>query len=156
MKKTPCTIQGVGIRYGLYLMSGLILYFLLMKLLGLEGNLKLRYFNIVILILAIVSALHYYKTHCGEMMAYFKGIAVGVLTSMVGAVTFALFMALYLGVFDPAFLQSIQDQWPGYSNYINPFTMAFIIILEGVISGYLTTFITLQYMKSTHYEYPTE
>lgn len=156
MEKKTCTIEKVGIKYGLFLAGGLVAYFLLMKLLGLEDILELRFLNIFILIAAVVGAIKFYKKNCSTLMTYFKGIGVGVFTSMVGAVIFALFMGLYLGILDPSFLENIKSEWSAYAAHINPFTISFIIVLEGTISGFFTTFIAMQYYKLSHAENPTE
>ena len=156
MKTEACSIEKIGLRYGAYLAGGLIAYFLLMKLLGFERIMGLRFLDLFIQIAAVVTAIQYYKRHCGALMSYFKGMAVGILTSMIGAVVFAVFMGLYLGFLDTPFLEYIRSQWSGYDNYINPFSLAFVILLEGTISGFFTTFISMQYMKLTHAENPTE
>lgn len=156
MKKGTCSIEKVGLRYGAYLAGGLIAYFLLMKLLGFERVMELRFLNLFILIGAVVSAIKFYKDNCSTLMTYFKGMGVGILTSMIGAVIFALFMGIYLGVFDQQFLQYIREEWSSYATHINPFTLSFIIVLEGTISGFFTTFISMQYMKLSHAENPTE
>lgn len=156
MKKESCSIEKVGIRYGLYLAGGLIFYFLIMKLLGLEKIMELRFLNLFILIAAVVTAIQYYKRNCVNLMSYFKGMGVGILTSMIGAAVFAIFMGFYLGVLDRSFLEYIKGEWSGYDNHINPFSLSFIILLEGAISGFFTTFISMQYLKLSHAENPTE
>lgn len=156
MDKNAITVEKVGIKYGLFLAGGLIGYFLFMKLFGLEDILELRFLNVIILVLAVVGALKFYKKNSDALMTYFKGIGVGVLTSMVGALIFALFMGIYLGFIDPVFLDSIKNEWSSYTAHINPFTISFIIVLEGTISGFFTTFIAMQYFKVTHAENPTE
>jgi len=156
MDNKNCTVEKVGIRYGLFLAGGLIAYFLLMQLLGLADILELRFLNLFILIAAVVGALKYYKKHSNHLMTYFKGIGVGVFTSMVGAVIFALFMGVYLGVIAPGFYETIRSEAPTYASQITPVTVSFVILLEGVISGFMTTFIAMQWYKVPHGENPTE
>ncbi len=156
MENRTCSVEKVGFRYGLFLAGGLIGYFLLMQLLGLADILELRFLNLFILIAAVVGALKYYKKHCNTMMTYFKGMGVGIFTSMVGAVIFAFFMGVYLGVVAPGFYETIRNEWPAYATQLSPVTISFVVLLEGAISGFMTTFIAMQWYKVPHGENPTE
>ncbi len=156
MQNNSCTVEKVGFKYGLFLAGGLIAYFLFMQLLGLADILELRFLNLFILIAAVVGALKYYKKHCDNPMTYFKGMGVGIFTSMIGAVIFAFFMGVYLGIVAPNFYETIRSEWPDYASQITPVTISFVVLLEGAISGFMTTFIAMQWYKVPHGENPTE
>lgn len=156
MAEKKITIESLGIKYGLYLFGGLVAYFLIMKLFGLHEVVELRFFNFVILIAAVYSALKYFKKKSGSVLTYFRGIGIGVLTSFVGVIPFAIFIGFYLGFMDQELMQTIKSDQAAYITYINPFSLSFVIALEGMISGFFTTFILMQYLKTSHLENPTE
>lgn len=156
MPEKKLTIESSGIRYGIYLFVSLVAFFLLMKLLGLAEIVGLRYFNFLILLVVLYLALSEYKKKSNGVMTYFRGLGLGVVTSLVGAIPFAVFIGIYLGVLDPGLMETIRDQWSAYATYINPFSLSFVVALEGAISGFLTSYVLLQYLRTSHMENPTE
>lgn len=156
MPEKKITIENVGIRYGLYLLAGLITFFLLMGLVGLQGMIELRFLNFIILFVVVYLALTYYKKKNNNILTYFRGLGLGVFISLVGAIPFAIFIGFYLGVLNQELMETIKNEWSAYATYINPFSISFVIALEGAISGFFTAFILMQYLKNSHMENPTE
>ncbi len=71
------------------------------------------------------------------------------LTSIVGAVTFAMFVLLYVTAISPELMMEIKSQEP-FGDYLNPFLVAFTIALEGVASGMFVSYGLLQYFRPNH------
>lgn len=132
--------------YGLRLAAGLILYFILMKALGLAHHVELRLLNLVILIAGIYFALKKFKTTHQDHLNYFRALITGVATAAVGSLIFALFLFFYMKV-DSAMMQSIIDGEP-MGRYLNPYMASFIVALEGVFSGLLVTFVLINYVHT--------
>jgi len=147
VEKVPYSIESISIRYGLYTTGVLIAYFLIMKLLGLVHVVELRAMNLVILVGGILLALRYFKKK-NEVIVYLQGIGLGLLTSAVAVVTFALFVFIYLQI-DIDFLVLIKQK-ESFGEYLNPYILAFVVALEGTASGFIATFVIMQYLKRQH------
>ena len=132
--------------YGLKIAGGLILYFLIMKFSGLSHHVELRLLNLVILTVGIYAALKKFKQTHTDNLNYFRGLIMGVATASVGSVIFGLFLFIYMR-FDTAMMDFIKETEP-MGRYLNPYITAFIVVLEGVFSGLLVTFVLLNWVNT--------
>jgi len=139
------SLENVAIKYGLYTAIGLIAYFLVMKIVGLVHIIELRTLNFLILVAGIIKATRFYRDHHQEQMTYLKGFGIGILTSGVAVIPFALFIFIYLQL-DVELLNYIIEG-DTYGQHLNPYMLSFIIAFEGLFSGLILTFIIMQYMK---------
>jgi len=142
-------IEKLAIRYGVLMAMALAGFFLLMKAFGLEHNLELRTLNIIILFSFVLMAIKKYKKIKDYKLAYFKGFGLGILTSAVGVVVFATLVTLYVTVISPDFMGVIKQREP-FGDFLNPALIAFTITIEGMASGFLSTFALLQYYRPNH------
>ncbi|MEM9831483.1 MAG: DUF4199 domain-containing protein [Bacteroidota bacterium] len=140
------TIERLSIRYGILMALALAGFFFFMKALGLEHNLELRAFNLFILVSFVLMAVRHYKQRKGSNLSYLKGLGLGILTTLVGTISFAIMVVLYVTVIDPAFMDVIKNQEP-FGNFLNPFLVGFTIIIEGVASGCLASYSIMQFFK---------
>jgi len=147
LNATGSSVEALAIRYGLYTTAGLIAYFLLMKLLGLVLVVELRALNLLFLLTGIILALRAFKRQHGTV-EYLQGIGLGLMTSAIGVVTFALFVFVYLQM-DPVLMESIVEK-ESFGEYLNPYILAFVVALEGTASGFIATFVIMQYLKRSH------
>ena len=147
MENHKYTFENIAIRYGLMTTVWLIAYFLIMKLVGLVHILELRTLNFVFLVGGIYLAIRRYKKH-NDSTTYLQGIGIGLLTSAVAVLPFALFIFIYLQL-DQGLLNYIieQDQ---FGQHLNSYILSFIVAFEGFFSGMILTFIIMQYMKRSH------
>src|SRR5580698_5834226 len=132
--------------YGIKIAGGLILYFLLMKLLGLSHHVELRLLNLLIQVAGVYYALKRFKATHGAHINYFRALITGVATAAIGSILFALFLFAYMKI-DVAMMQSIIDNEP-MGRYLNAYMAAFIVALEGVFSGMLVTFVLINYVAT--------
>jgi hypothetical protein len=147
MERSNNRVERIGIRYGLWVAAGLILFFLFMKLIGLVHNLELRFLNILILAAGVIAAIRELKnTSNKRYLSYMKGVGCGLITTGVGVILFAVFLVFYLGFIDTAFMAEIKQK-EAFGDILNPVTVAITIIMEGGFSGVILTFATMQYMK---------
>lgn len=133
--------------YGLKIGTGLIVFFLLMKFTGLLQHVELRALNLVILVAGIFYALKKFKNSHEDHLNYFRGLVVGVATAAIGAITFTVFLFVYLSFLDPDMMQYLVDNEP-MGRFLNPYMASFIVALEGVFSGLLVTFVLLNYVDT--------
>jgi hypothetical protein len=138
--------------YGLRIAAGLILYFLLMKVLGLAHHAELRLLNLLILVTGVYFALKKFKNTHEDHLNYFRALITGVATAAIGSLIFALFLFFYMKV-DAGMMQSIIDGEP-MGRFLNPYMAAFIVALEGFFSGLLVTFVLINYVHTDEVNQP--
>ncbi len=154
LSKLPA-IEQTALRYGTLMALALVGFFLLMKAFGLEHNLELRAFNLFILFSFVLMAIKDYKQQQKGNLVYLKGMGVGLLTSVIGVVFFAVWVLLYITVISPEFMEVIRTQEP-FGSYLHPMLVIFTIMIEGMASGFLSTFALLQYYRPNHIVAPVE
>lgn len=132
--------------YGLGIAATLIVYFLLMRAIGLAHHVELRLLNLVILGVGIYFALRKFKdTHDGQLN-YFRGLITGVTTAAIGSMAFALFLFIYMKI-DESMMRAVIEQ-DRMGRYLNAYMAAFVVALEGVFSGLLMTFVLLNWVNT--------
>ncbi len=149
-------MEKIGLKYGLITAAGLIAYFLLMRLLGLVQIIELRFLNGLIMAVGVCLAIRAYKISVNGMIGYFKGLGTGIITAIVATVIFASFMLLYIKAFDGNLLEVLSaERLFGDRMQVTPGLIVFIVLmLEGVISGFMIAFIAMQYFKRNDYKVP--
>lgn len=132
--------------YGTLIALGLIVYFFAMYALGLVHIIELRLLNLFIMLGGIYSAMKQYRrTHAGHLN-YFRGLTIGVATSVIGASTFAAFLLLYLKA-DQNLMASIIEREP-MGRFLNEYIAAAAVTLEGTFSGMTITYLLLNYVET--------
>lgn len=136
-----------AIRYGLLGTLSFITIFFFMKWINLVHITELRSLNLVVLFFIVYFALKNYKLEVHNKMGYLTGLAVGILISMIAYVAFASFVGLYLRYLDPEFMQYLKERVM-FGRYMNPMSMAVVLIFEGGAGGAIITFSLMQLMKN--------
>ncbi len=132
--------------YGIKIAGGLIAYFLIMNFANLGHHVELRLLNLFIEVGGIYFALKKFKETHGSHINYFRALITGVTTASIGSLIFALFLFLYMKL-DNELMQSIIQNEP-MGRYLNAYISAFIVLLEGVFSGLLVTFVLINYLHT--------
>ena len=132
--------------YGIKIAAGLIVYFLIMKFVGLGHHVELRLLNLFILVAGIYYGLKKFKETHEDHMNYFRGLVTGVAIGAVGSLLFALFLFIWMKA-DASMMQSIIENEP-MGRYLNAYMAAFIVALEGVFSGLLVTFVLINWVDT--------
>ncbi len=135
-----------GITYGILTAIALIAYFLFMKLFGLETQVWLRIFNFVILGGAIFILLNRRIRRDPAGVGYFGGLGMGIRLTVTAIVVFVLFLAVYVNFIDAHFLEVVEasKMW-GADMTMDQVAVG--ILIEGVVSGVIITFILMQFFK---------
>ena len=140
--------------YGLRIAAGLIVYFVIMKVVGLSHHVELRLLNLVILTVGVYMALKKFKLTHTDHLNYFRGLIMGVATAGIGSLIFGIFLFVYMQL-DTGMMQSIVENEP-MGRYLNPYMSAFIVVLEGFFSGLLVTFVLLNWVTTDEVNDPLD
>ena len=137
---------------GLLTFLSLMIYFLIMRSIGLHELFALRDINFIFLTGGIFFGLYLYGKESKSKIDYLTGIKIGTYITLIAIIPFSILIYSYLAT-DIVFMNlltthikaseflSIPDQ------FINPLSAAGIIFLEGLFSGILLTFIAMHYFK---------
>ena len=149
-------MEKIGLKYGLLTAAGLVAYFLLMKAIGLVHIVELRFLNGLIMAVGVVLAIRAYKTMSGGSFGYFKGIGTGMITAVTGTVLFGAFMVAYVKIAGGDLLEMLSTRhYFGDRVATTPGLVIFsVLLLEGIISGFMISFIAMQYFKRRDYKVP--
>ncbi len=142
MKKT--------IPYALFTGAALIAYFLIMKLFGLETNFYLRIFNFVIMTGGIYF-LYRNTFHRGENehVGYLQGLMLGAKLTTIAVVLFMVFLGIYIKFIDPGFMTVLDDTGIWSVDNVSLTQTMLGILIEGLASGYIISFVLMQFFKSS-------
>lgn len=131
------------------MLAGFVALFLLMHEVGQARNYNLRLLNGVIHIALLAAAIREYRRRYPEGYAnYISGVAVGLWSSVVGVLTFSVFLFFYL-VADVPFMTYIQETVP-IGQYLNPFTTCLFIVVEGIAVGLIGSYILTRVIDMTY------
>lgn len=149
-------MEKIGLKYGLLIAAALILYFFLMQLLGLLHITELRFLNGLIMAVGVVLAIKTYKAVSEESFGYFKGLGAGIITAVTGTVLFAAFMVIYARIAGDEMIEMLTaERYFGERVEATPGIVIFsVLMLEGLISGFLISFIAMQYFKRDDFKAP--
>lgn len=149
-------MEKVGIKYGLLTTAALVIYFIIMDLLNLTHYTTLHFLNGIIMAIGIVMAIRAYKRSMRGTISYFKGLGTGIITAVVGTVLFAVFVVLYVSIGNGELLNSLSvEPYFGERVITTPGIVIFsVLMLEGIISGAMISFIVMQYFKRDDHKVP--
>lgn len=144
----------ISIKAGAYTALGLILYFLLMRLLNFHHYLILHYLNVFILFFGLRYAIKHIKSLNGDIK-YFEGLKSGVIVSIISIFLFNIFWLFYETVLDPPFLVFLSEKISLghiFSAEETIIDIMGLITVEGLSSGFILTYILMQFYKSDYSE----
>lgn len=124
---------------------GIVLFFFLMKFFNLEQITELRLLNFIFVFWGINSAIkkNIFTNHENE---YVQNLYVGFATSFLAIILLGVSLNIYLSYIDPTLIIAIEDLKIWGSN-LNPVLITFTILIEGISSSLICTFILMQYWK---------
>lgn len=138
----------ISTKNGLLLALFLSTFFLAMRGLGLAHEYYLRVFNAIILMMIIAHSILRYRgqLEIEQYGSFFNLYKIALRTAFIGISIFSVFLAFYLDLLDPAFMQEIKDlESPG--PYMSPITAAGIVFIEGFGSSFVFSYLTIQLLK---------
>jgi hypothetical protein len=149
-------MERIGIKYGVLTAAGLIAYFLIMNLLGLAHIIELRFLNLLIMAVGVTLAIKAYKTSVQGQIGYLQGFGVGTITAVIGTTLFAALMVLFVKIAGDSLVEALSsEQYFGDRVMSTPGVVVFtVLMLEGVISGVMISFIAMQWFKRSEHKVP--
>ena len=144
--ETKYSIEKNGFTIGLVTAGALLAYFFIMKAVGLENVLELRFFNFLIAGIGIFYGISKLKRQLQEDQFYLKGWAQGIYISAVSVVTFSIVLSFYITYFDQGLAQTIKTETNIGSSF-STFTLFITMLMEGMAGGAIITFASMQYLK---------
>ncbi len=148
LKSEVVSTQGLAIKAGLLTFAGFLVYFVIMLNLDLLRRAELRSLNFFILFAGIFFAFRYFNGRYKRKLEFTEGLLLGCLISAIALLPFAVFTGVYFGMADPALLADLKGNAPVMGAYITPLTAAITIVMEGMISGLIISFIFMQYFQN--------
>lgn len=127
---------------------GFIGYFVLMNVLNLATRFNFRVFNGVIHIILIYLAIKAYDRSNPEGFNYLSGVAMGIITSVIGVIPFAIFQIAFLS-YNASFMEALQQAMPSIGQYLTPWTTGLIVLMEGLAVSFVASYIIMRIVESS-------
>ena len=140
------TVEKIVLVNALKIFAGIVLFFFLMKLFGLESVTELRLLNFIIVFWGVNSAIKKNFIE-NQNSAYLQNLVLGFFTSFVAVILTSISLTVYLFYIEPSFIEVLESSTL-WGNSLTPPLMAFAIFIEGVASSMICTFIVMQYWKN--------
>ncbi len=130
---------------------GIVLFFFLMKLLHLEQIFELRLLNFLIVFWGVNWAL---KKNILENRntSFLENFSLALSVSVLAIVSITISAVIYLYQIDPSFI-GVLESYNIWGNKLNPQIIGFALLIEGMGSSMVCSFVLMQYWKS--YKIPT-
>ncbi|GLB48403.1 DUF4199 domain-containing protein [Neptunitalea lumnitzerae] len=136
-----------NLKYGVLTAFSFIVYFMLLKTIGLSDHAWLRFFNAFLLGVGIYSSIRSAKKIGSGNVRYFNGVKDGLVTGIVATLVFVAFMTLYMYGIDTDFHKRILKQW--FDEYTHgPILLLFLLLVEGISSSFILTLLVMQKEKT--------
>ena len=136
----------IPLNYGLKIAGGLVAYFVIMNIIGLGNHVELRLLNLFILAAGIFFGLKKFKETHEDHINYFRALITGVAIGAVGSLIFGIVLFIYMTVNGDFMTSMVQNEQMGL--HLNPYMASFIVVLEGVFSGLLVTFVLINWVTT--------
>ena len=134
------------IKNALLIFIGIVGFFLLMKLIGLDSTSELRLLNFVFVFWGINNAIKA-NINKNKDTSYISNLTVGVGTSVIAVALTIIGLMLYVGVLDSNFI-SVLENSSFWGRNLNLTLIIFALAIEGVASSVICSFILMQYYKN--------
>ena len=135
------------IRYGLYSFIGIAIFFLLMRIVGLENVIALRALNILIVIY-FTNQLARINAQVNSKDQYLKSLISLLTANAITVVASVVSFAIYVTFLDPHFLQNVVGGIL-FAQNITLDQAAVSILMEGMAGSIIVSFTLMQYWKET-------
>ncbi len=134
------------INNALLIFGGIVGFFFLMKILGLNNVSELRLLNFVFVLWGINKAI---KTNIklNQESLYFSNFSIGIGTSVLAVGLTILGLIIYVGFIDPELITVLGNS-SFWGKNLNLSLIVFALAIEGIASSVICSFILMQYYKN--------
>ena len=138
----PASFGNLAWRYGLLAFGLMLVYFLTVNGLGLQGSELVRFGSHAFTVLAVILAIRAYKGQLRGPAPYLGGLRLGFAVGLLGSVFYAAFILLYANLLSPSY-QAELNQQTYFNTALGPGVLAASIWLLGTVIGSLTGYILM-------------
>ncbi|WP_108867629.1 DUF4199 domain-containing protein [Aquimarina aquimarini] len=133
----------IPVKYGILIAVGLVIYFLILSLIGVQTKPVFSLGNGIIMAFGLYSAMKNYKHEKGKEFEYQKGFMAGLFTGFNATILFTMFFAVYVTNINVGFLPEMLANWSSHYH-----VGVGIVVFVAAIMGFATTFmLTLSFMQ---------
>ena len=133
------------IRNGIKIFIGIVVYFFTMKLLGLEKITELRLLNFLIVVWGVNYAIKQ-NIFENEINTYLSNLSIGFSTAILAVLLVAVSLVFYISFIDNELIYLMENSRV-WGNDLSLGEIIFAILIEGLASSIICTFIIMQYWK---------
>ncbi|MBL4905269.1 MAG: hypothetical protein JKZ00_04510 [Flavobacteriaceae bacterium] len=134
------------LKNALKIVLGIVLYFFAMKLLGLEKVFELRFLNFLFVIYGINSSIKN-NIHKNKNTEYISNLLIGFSTSVLAVLITIAGLIIYVSFIVPEFIAVLEDSFL-WGNNLSLGLIVFALLIEGIASSVICSFIMMQYWKN--------
>ncbi|KAB1154574.1 hypothetical protein F7018_13670 [Tenacibaculum aiptasiae] len=140
------TSTKIIINNALLIFAGIVVFFFLMKILGLENVSELRVLNFGFVLWGINRAI---KTNIlrNKESLYFNNFSIGIGTSAVAVALTIIGLIIYVDFIDPSLL-IVLEKTSFWGQNLSLGLVVFALAIEGIASSVICSFILMQYYKN--------
>ncbi len=140
------TSSKIIINNALLIFGGILGFFLLMKILGLENVSELRFLNFGFVLWGINRAI---KTNMdtNKESLYLNNFSVGIGTSVLAVGLSIIGLIIYVDFINPSFMTVLEDS-AFWGQNLSLGLVVFALAIEGIASSVICSFILMQYYKN--------
>lgn len=126
--------------------SLIVVYFLLMKLFGLDNVSELRFLNFLFVFWGVNRAIKM-NLNYNTNSTYFNSFYAGFGSSVIGVGLTIIGLIVYVGFMDPEFITVLENS-SLWGKKLSLQMVVFALAIEGIASSVMCSFIVMQYYKS--------
>lgn len=131
---------------GFLIYACIVIFFLLMKLLGLDNVSELRFFNFVFVLWGVNRAIKM-NINLNRESLYLSNWSVGIGASIVGIGLTILGLIVYVLFMQPSFMTVLENS-NFWGRNLNLGMVVFALAIEGIASSVICSFVLMQFYKN--------
>ncbi|MCA6079026.1 DUF4199 domain-containing protein [Fulvivirga sedimenti] len=147
MKDVKVHFESVARRSAFLLALALIVYFLIIRFVGLAENQTLRLVNFAILAVGVFLSVRRFRDKSDDRFTYIRGLLAGTFTAVLASALFGVFIWAYLLFLDPGFMADLKANAP-FGPYLNPYIIAATLWIEGIFAGMVFSFLSMMMLTN--------
>ena len=140
------TSTKIIVNNALLIFGGIVAFFFLMKVLGLENVSELRLLNFAFVLWGINRAIKTNMDRNKESL-YFNNFSIGIATSVAAVALTIIGLIIYVDFINPGFMTTLEDS-SFWGQNLSLGLVIFAFAIEGIASSVICSFILMQYYKN--------
>ncbi|WBX77566.1 hypothetical protein PG911_04675 [Tenacibaculum ovolyticum] len=130
----------------LLIFGGIVSFFLLMKIFGLDNISELRFLNFAFILWGINNAIRT-NMNKNEASLYIHNFSIGIGTSVIAVGLSVIGLIIYVNFIDPNFMAILENS-AFWGQNLSLSLVVFALAIEGIASSVICSFILMQYYKN--------